>query len=186
MDHFNYVDGWLHAEDVPLTRIAEAVGTPVYVYSAATLTRHFNLFRQALDWTDHLVCFAVKSNSNLAVLKLLGDLGAGMDIVSGGEYARAKAAGVPGERIVFSGVGKLESEMRMALEGGIRQFNVESEPELELLSRVAAVMDLKEDADAVFQKHLVVADHIGRNHDLLIAFRLHEVEAFAILIEEVV
>ena len=142
MDHFNYVDGWLHAEDVPLTRIAEAVGTPVYVYSAATLTRHFNLFRQALDWTDHLVCFAVKSNSNLAVLKLLGDLGAGMDIVSGGEYARAKAAGVPGERIVFSGVGKLESEMRMALEGGIRQFNVESEPELELLSRVAASMGL--------------------------------------------
>ena len=143
MDHFNYVDGWLHAEDVPLTRIAEAVGTPVYVYSAATLTRHFNLFRQALDWTDHLVCFAVKSNSNLAVLKLLGDLGAGMDIVSAGEYARARAAGVPGERIVFSGVGKLESEMRMALEGGIRQFNVESEPELELLSRVAASMGLR-------------------------------------------
>ncbi len=143
MDHFNYVNGWLHAEDVPLTRIAEAVGTPAYVYSAATLTRHFNLFRQALDWTDHLVCFAVKSNSNLAVLKLLGDLGAGMDIVSAGEYARARAAGVPGERIVFSGVGKLEAEMRMVLEGGIRQFNVESEPELELLSRVAASMGLR-------------------------------------------
>ncbi len=143
MDHFNYVDGWLHAEDVPLTRIAEAVGTPVYVYSAATLTRHFKLFQQALDWTEHLVCFAVKSNSNLAVLKLLGDLGAGMDIVSAGEYARARAAGVPGERIVFSGVGKLESEMRLALTGGIRQFNVESEPELELLSRVAHSMDLR-------------------------------------------
>lgn len=143
MDHFNYVDGWLHAEDVPLTRIAEAVGTPAYVYSAATLTRHFKLFQQALEWTDHLVCFAVKSNSNLAVLKLLGDLGAGMDIVSAGEYARARAAGVPGERIVFSGVGKLEAEMRMALEGGIRQFNVESEPELELLSRVAASMGLR-------------------------------------------
>ncbi|MFC3526937.1 diaminopimelate decarboxylase [Paracoccus mangrovi] len=143
MDYFNYVDGWLHAEEVPLARIAEAVGTPVYVYSAATLTRHFKLFQQALEWTDHLVCFAVKSNSNLAVLKLLGDLGAGMDIVSGGEYARARAAGVPGERIVFSGVGKLESEMRMALEGGIRQFNVESEPELELLSRVAHSMGLR-------------------------------------------
>ena len=143
MDHFNYVNGWLHAEDVPLTRIAEAVGTPAYVYSAATLTRHFKLFQQALDWTDHLVCFAVKSNSNLAVLKLLGDLGAGMDIVSAGEYARARAAGVPGERIVFSGVGKLEAEMRMVLEGGIRQFNVESEPELELLSRVAASMGLR-------------------------------------------
>ena len=143
MDHFNYVNGWLHAEDVPLTRIAEAVGTPAYVYSAATLTRHFKLFQQALDWTDHLVCFAVKSNSNLAVLKLLGDLGAGMDIVSAGEYARARAAGVPGERIVFSGVGKLEAEMRTVLEGGIRQFNVESEPELELLSRVAASMGLR-------------------------------------------
>ena len=138
MDHFNYRDGLLHAEDVPLTRIAAGIGTPVYVYSAATLTRHFNLFRQALEWTDHLVCFAVKSNSNLAVLKLLGDLGAGMDIVSAGEYARAKAAGVPGERIVFSGVGKTAAEMRMALEGGIRQFNVESEPELELLSQVAS------------------------------------------------
>ena len=143
MDHFNYVDGWLHAEGVPLTRIAEAVGTPAYVYSTATLTRHFKLFQQALAWTDHLVCFAVKSNSNLAVLKVLGDLGAGMDIVSAGEYARARAAGVPGERIVFSGVGKLESEMRMALEGGIRQFNVESEPELELLSRVAHAMGLR-------------------------------------------
>ncbi|QFG37835.1 diaminopimelate decarboxylase [Paracoccus pantotrophus] len=143
MDHFNYVDGWLHAEEVPLARIAAEVGTPVYVYSTATLTRHFKLFQQALDWTDHLVCFAVKANSNIAVLKLLGDLGAGMDIVSAGEYARARAAGVPGERIVFSGVGKLESEMRMALEGGVRQFNVESEPELELLSRVATSMGVE-------------------------------------------
>lgn len=138
MDHFNYVNGELFAEDVPLRRIAEQVGTPVYVYSTATLTRHFKLFQQALAWSDHLICFAVKSNSNLAVLKLLGDLGAGMDIVSAGEYARAKAAGVPGERIVFSGVGKTAAEMRLALEGGIRQFNVESEPELELLSQVAS------------------------------------------------
>ncbi|WP_323716823.1 diaminopimelate decarboxylase [Paracoccus aminovorans] len=138
MDHFNYLDGQLHAEDMPLARIAAEVGTPVYVYSTATLTRHFRLFQQALAWCDHLVCFAVKANSNLAVLKLLGDLGAGMDIVSAGEYARAKAAGVPGERIVFSGVGKTAAEMRMALTGGIRQFNVESEPELELLSQVAS------------------------------------------------
>ncbi len=143
MDHFNYIDGVLCAEDVPLTRIAEAVGTPVYVYSTATLTRHFQQFQKALDWTDHLICFAVKSNSNIAVLKVLGDLGAGMDVVSGGEYARAKAAGVPGERIVFSGVGKTEAEMRLALSGGIRQFNVESEPELERLSRVAASMGLR-------------------------------------------
>lgn len=143
MDHFNYADGVLCAEDVPLTQIAQAVGTPVYVYSTATLTRHFGLFRQALEWTDHLICFAVKANSNVAVLKLLGDLGAGMDVVSGGEYARAKAAGVPGNRIVFSGVGKTEAEMRQALKGGIRQFNVESEPELELLSQIAASMGLR-------------------------------------------
>ena len=140
MDHFAYQNGQLCAEDVPLSRIAAEVGTPVYVYSAATLTRHFGLFRQALDWTDHLVCFAVKANSNLAVLKLLGDLGAGMDVVSGGEYARAKAAGVPGERIVFSGVGKTVAEMRQAIEGGIRQVNIESEPEMQALSRVAASM----------------------------------------------
>ena len=140
MDHFNYHGGELWAEDVALSRIADAVGTPVYVYSAATLTRHFNLFRQALAWCDHLVCFAVKSNSNLAVLKLLGDLGAGMDVVSGGEYARARAAGVPGDRIVFSGVGKTVAEMRMAIEGGIRQFNLESEPEMRALSTLAASM----------------------------------------------
>ncbi|HMM09649.1 MAG TPA: diaminopimelate decarboxylase [Paracoccus solventivorans] len=140
MDHFNYSGGVLHAEDVALPEIARAVGTPVYVYSTATLTRHFNLFRQALAWTDHLVCFAVKANSNLAVLKLLGDLGAGMDVVSGGEYARALAAGVPGERIVFSGVGKTRDEMAPAIAGGIRQFNVESEPELLALSSLAQEM----------------------------------------------
>ncbi|TJZ92716.1 diaminopimelate decarboxylase [Paracoccus gahaiensis] len=143
MDHFQYKQGELHAEDVPLSCIAQHVGTPVYVYSAATLTRHFGLFRQALDWTDHLVCFAVKSNSNLAVLKLLGDLGAGMDVVSGGEYLRAKAAGVPGDRIVFSGVGKTIPEMRMAIEGGIRQFNLESEPEMRALSALCASMGVE-------------------------------------------
>ncbi|WBU53779.1 diaminopimelate decarboxylase [Paracoccus sp. SCSIO 75233] len=142
MDHFNYRDGVLCAEDVALNLIAQEVGTPVFVYSAATLTRHFGLFQQALEWTpDHLICFAVKANSNIAVLKLLGDLGAGMDVVSIGEYARARTAGVPGQRIVFSGVGKTREEMRLALEGGIRQFNVESEPELSALSEVAAGMD---------------------------------------------
>ncbi|TGN52603.1 diaminopimelate decarboxylase [Paracoccus liaowanqingii] len=143
MDHFQYKHGELHAEDVALSCIAQHVGTPVYVYSAATLTRHFGLFRQALAWTDHLVCFAVKSNSNLAVLKLLGDLGAGMDVVSGGEYLRAKAAGVPGDRIVFSGVGKTIPEMRMAIEGGIRQFNLESEPEMRALSALCAGMGVE-------------------------------------------
>ena len=140
MDHFNYRDGILHAEDVPLTEIAAAVGTPFYVYSAATLTRHFQLFNEALKGMDHLVCFAVKANSNVAVLKLMGSLGAGMDVVSGGEYLRARAAGVPGERIVFSGVGKTRDEMRLALEGGIRQFNLESEPEMRALSQVASAL----------------------------------------------
>ena len=140
MDHFNYRHGELFAEDVALSCIARQVGSPVYIYSAATLRRHFGLFRQALDWTDHLVCFAVKSNSNLAVLKLMGDMGAGMDVVSGGEYARARAAGVPGDRIVFSGVGKTLAEMRMAIEGGIRQFNIESEPEMQALSALADTM----------------------------------------------
>lgn len=138
MDHFNYRAGVLHAEEVPLPEIAHAVGTPVYVYSTATLTRHYRVVDEALSGMDHLVCFAVKANSNLAVLALIGSLGAGMDVVSGGEYRRARAAGVPGERIVFSGVGKSREEMRLALEGGIRQFNVESEPELRALSEVAA------------------------------------------------
>ena len=106
MDHFIYRGGVLHAEDVPLPEIAAAVGTPVYVYSAATLTRHYRVFQEALAGMDHLICYAMKANSNLAVLALMGALGAGMDVVSEGEYRRAKAAGVPGERIVFSGVGK--------------------------------------------------------------------------------
>ena len=137
MDHFLYRNAVLHAEDVPVPDIAGAVGSPFYCYSTATLTRHYRLFQEALDWGPHLICFAMKSNSNQAILKVLTDLGAGMDVVSGGEYARAKAAGVPGERIVFSGVGKTREEMRTALEGGIRQFNVESEPELQALNEVA-------------------------------------------------
>ena len=143
MDHFLYRDGQLHAEDVPLTDIAAAVGTPLYVYSAATLTRHYRLFTEALSPLPHMVCFSVKSNGNIAVLKTLAAEGAGMDVVSQGEYLRARAAGVPGDRIVFSGVGKTKGEMRLTLEGGIRQFNVESEPELRALSEVAASMGLR-------------------------------------------
>ncbi|KPP84040.1 MAG: diaminopimelate decarboxylase LysA [Rhodobacteraceae bacterium HLUCCA08] len=142
MDHFNYQAGVLHAEDVPLTDIAASVGTPFYVYSSATLLRHLRLFDEALEGTDHLVCFAMKALSNLAVVRLIAATGAGVDVVSGGEYARAKAAGVPGERIVFSGVGKTRAEMRQALEGGIRQFNLESEPEMEALNEVALSMGL--------------------------------------------
>ena len=137
MDHFLYRNGILHAEDTAIPEIAAAVGTPFYVYSTATLERHYRLFTEALSPLPHLVCFAVKSNGNVAVLKTLGRLGAGMDVVSLGEYLRAKAAGVPGERIVFSGVGKTREEMRITLEGGIRQFNVESEPEMRALSEVA-------------------------------------------------
>jgi len=143
MDHFNYRDGILHAEDVDLRDIVAEVGTPFYVYSAATFLRHVQVFDEALEGMPHLVCYAMKANSNLAILKLLGDQGCGMDVVSGGEYLRAKAAGVPGDRIVFSGVGKTAEEMRLALEGGIRQFNVESEPELEVLSAVATSMGVE-------------------------------------------
>ncbi len=143
MDHFLYRDGELHAEDVPVAEIAAEVGTPFYCYSTATLTRHFRLFDEALDGMPHLVCYAMKAASNQAILKTLAQLGAGMDVVSAGEYLRAKAAGVPGEKIVFSGVGKTREEMRIALEGGVRQFNVESEPEMAALSEVAVSLGLE-------------------------------------------
>ncbi|MEP2531780.1 diaminopimelate decarboxylase [Shimia sp.] len=137
MDHFLYRDGALFAEDVPVSEIAAAVGTPFYCYSTATFERHFRLFDEALEGIDHLVCYAMKAASNQAILKTLAALGAGMDVVSGGEYARAVAAGVPGDRIVFSGVGKTRDEIAMALQGGIRQFNVESEPEMAVIDAVA-------------------------------------------------
>ncbi len=143
MDHFLYRNGVLHAEDVAIPDIAAAVGTPFYVYSTATLTRHFRLFEEALAGLPHLVCFAMKSNGNVAVVKTLGDLGAGIDVVSVGEYLKARTAGVPGSRIVFSGVGKSREEMRTALEGGIRQFNVESEPEMRALNEVALSLGLR-------------------------------------------
>src|SRR5271165_6583199 len=138
MRHFAYRDGVLAAEDVPLPEIARAVGTPFYCYSSATIERHFRVFRDAFAGRDALVAYAMKANSNQAVLKTLADLGAGMDVVSGGELRRARAAGVPGERIIFSGVGKTRGEMSLGLEENILCFNVESEPELEALSRVAS------------------------------------------------
>lgn len=140
MDHFLYRDGQLMAEDVPIADIAAQLGTPFYVYSTATLARHYRLFDEALDPLPHLVCYAMKANSNQAVIKTLGDLGAGMDVVSGGEYARARAAGISGDRIVFSGVGKTRAEMEEVLAGGVRQINLESEPEMRLLSEVASSM----------------------------------------------
>ena len=136
MNHFQYKDGVLCAEGVQLDRLAAAVGTPFYCYSTATLERHFKVFSGALP-KGSLVAFAVKANDNLAVLKTLAKLGAGADVVSGGELAKALAAGVPANRIVFSGVGKTPAEMRAGLEAGIYQFNVESEPELAALDDVA-------------------------------------------------
>jgi len=137
MHHFAYASGVLHAEEVDVRKIAEAVGTPFYCYSTATLERHYRVFAEAFADTDTLVCYAMKANSNQAVLRTLGDLGAGMDIVSEGELRRALAAGVPGDRIVFSGVGKTRDEMAFALDSGILCFNVESEPELTALSEIA-------------------------------------------------
>ncbi|APG48384.1 diaminopimelate decarboxylase [Phaeobacter porticola] len=142
MDHFLYRDGALYAEDVPVAEIAAAVGTPFYLYSTATLLRHFHLFDDALKGMDHLVCYAMKAASNQAILKTLAQAGAGMDVVSQGEYLRAKAAGVPGDKIVFSGVGKTQDEIRIALSGGIRQFNVESEPEMDVINAVAVELGL--------------------------------------------
>ncbi len=137
MHHFTYRDGVLHAEGVSLVTIAEEVGTPFYCYSTATLVRHYQVFRDAFGDLDPLICYAVKANSNQAVIKTLGDLGAGMDVVSEGELRRALAAGVPADRIIFAGVGKTRAEMSFALEVGIRGFNVESEAEVEALSSVA-------------------------------------------------
>lgn len=138
MDYFNYRDGVLHAEDVPLPALAARYGTPLYVYSQATLTRHYRAFDDALAGLEHRVCYAVKANSNLAVLQVLARLGAGFDIVSGGELARVLRAGGRADRVVFSGVGKRADEMLAALDAGIDCFNVESEAELQRLSALAA------------------------------------------------
>ncbi len=138
MHHFSYRDGALFAEDVDLERIADAVGTPFYCYSSATIERHYRVFREAFAGQRALVAYAMKANSNQAVVKTLADLGAGMDVVSEGELRRARAAGVPGDRIVFSGVGKTRAEMSLGLDENILCFNVESEPELEALSAVAS------------------------------------------------
>ncbi|MEM9121863.1 MAG: diaminopimelate decarboxylase [Pseudomonadota bacterium] len=137
MDHFQYQSGVLTAEGVPIPEIAKAVGTPFYCYSSATLERHYRVFKEAFEPLDTLVCFAVKANSNLAVLRTLAALGSGADVVSEGELRRALAAGIPPERIVFSGVGKTPAEMLFALSAGIYQFNVESEPELRVLDGLA-------------------------------------------------
>jgi len=138
MHHFDYRDGVLHAEAVNLDTLAAAVGTPFYCYSTATLTRHYKVFAGAFADVDALVCYAMKANSNQAVLRTLAKLGAGADVVSGGELKRARAAGIPAEKIMFSGVGKTAVELALAIDEGILCINVESEPELALLSQIAA------------------------------------------------
>ncbi len=148
MDHFNLKDGVLHAEDVSLPAIAEAVGTPVYVYSTATIERHVEVFKAALADVESgpagpLIAFAVKANPNRAVLATMANMGLGADVVSGGELLRARAAGMPADRIVFSGVGKTAEEMRLGLTEGIFQFNLESEPEAEMLAEVATAMGVR-------------------------------------------
>ncbi|WP_300058664.1 diaminopimelate decarboxylase [uncultured Roseobacter sp.] len=185
MDHFLYRNGALHAEDVPVAEIAAAVGTPFYVYSTATLLRHFQLFDDALEGLDHLVCYAMKAASNQAILATLAQAGAGMDVVSGGEYMRAKAAGVTGDKIVFSGVGKTAAEIRLALEGGIRQFNVESEPEMEVLNATALAMGkiapitIRVNPDVDAKTHAKIATGKSENKFGIPISRAREVYALA-------
>ena len=185
MDHFLYRDGLLYAEDVALADIAAAVGTPFYCYSTATLLRHFRLFDEALSGMDHLVCYAMKAASNQAILKTLAAEGAGMDVVSGGEYARARAAGVPSDRIVFSGVGKTRDEMRAVLAGGIRQFNVESEPEMIALSAEAvtlgtvAPITIRVNPDVDAKTHAKIATGKSENKFGIPISRAQEVYALA-------
>lgn len=185
MNHFHYKDGQLHCEEVPLARIAEEVGTPVYVYSTATIERHYRVFDEALAGLDHLICYSVKANSNLSVLKLLFGLGAGADIVSGGELTRVLRAGGDPKKVVFSGVGKTEAEMRAALEAGVLAFNVESEPELRLLDQVAAAMgvrapiSLRVNPDVDPQTHPYISTGLKNNKFGIAATQAGEVYAAA-------
>ncbi len=143
MHHFHYQSGELYCENVPVRRVVEAVGTPCYLYSATTLAHHFQVFDAAFTQFPHIVCFAVKANANLAILRLFGRLGAGADIVSGGELYRAVQAGMDPGKIVYSGVGKKPEEIKAALKAGILLFNMESSQELELINSIAGRMKLK-------------------------------------------
>ncbi|MES1993132.1 MAG: diaminopimelate decarboxylase [Pseudomonadota bacterium] len=169
MDHFLYRDGLLHAEDVDLEALAATYGTPAYVYSRATLTRHFQVMTAALGDQPHLICYAVKANANLAVLDVLARLGSGFDIVSGGELARVLRAGGDPAKVVFSGVGKRAAELEQALSMGIRCFNVESIPELRRLDGVArthgvtAPVSLRVNPDVDAQTHPYIATGLKDN-----------------------
>jgi diaminopimelate decarboxylase len=181
MDHFQYSDGVLLAEEVSLSDIARDVGTPFYVYSNATLERHYNAFSQAFDGMDTMVCYSVKANSNIAVVRTLARLGAGADVVSGGELKRALAAGIPANKIVFSGVGKTTQELGDALKVGIMQINVESEPELEVLSEIAidlgveAAVAFRVNPDVDAQTHAKISTGKAENKFGIEWNRVHEV-----------
>ncbi|QJB57718.1 diaminopimelate decarboxylase [Pseudodesulfovibrio sp. zrk46] len=169
MHHFEYRDGKLFAEEVSVTELAVEYGTPLYIYSAATFKRHFQAFDSAFDGLDHLTCYSVKANSNLSVLKMLAEEGAGMDVVSGGELFRALKAGVPAEKIVYSGVGKRASEIREALAAGILMFNVESQAELVKINEVAgelgkvAQISIRINPDVDPQTHPYISTGMKKN-----------------------
>jgi diaminopimelate decarboxylase len=186
MHHFSYKNGTLHAEDISLEQIAQEAGTPAYVYSQATLTRHYDAFSKAFEGLDHQICYAVKANSNKAVMALFASMGGGADIVSGGELARALAAGVEPQRIVYSGVGKTVEEMEAALKAGILMFNLESVDELEVLDQVAGRLGVKApvsfrvnpDVDA--QTHPKITTGLAKNKfglDMETAFRQYPIAA---------
>ncbi|MDW7771329.1 MAG: diaminopimelate decarboxylase [Desulfobulbaceae bacterium] len=169
MHHFQYKNNELYCEDVPVTEIARRVGTPFYLYSKATLTRHFQAFDSAFDGLDHLTCFAVKACSNIAILNLFSRLGGGADIVSGGELFRATTAGIPAERIIYSGVGKTEAELKQALGAGILMFNVESPQELDRLQKTAvqsgmtAPVAFRVNPDVDPQTHAYISTGLAKN-----------------------
>jgi diaminopimelate decarboxylase len=185
MHHFSYRAGVLHAEDVSLDRLAAEIGTPFYCYSTATLTRHYKVFAGAFADVPALVCYAMKANSNQAVIATLGKLGAGADVVSGGELARALAAGVAPEKIMFSGVGKTAPELAAAVDAGILCVNVESEPELELLSAIAAgkgrraAISLRVNPDIDAKTHAKIATGKSENKFGIPISSAREVYAYA-------
>ena len=189
MHHFAYKDGILHAEGVNLQVLAEEIDTPFYCYSTATLERHYKVFDEAFAGTDHQICYAMKANSNQAVIKTLTNLGAGVDVVSEGELRRAVALGVPGRKIVFSGVGKTAREMSYALRQGIACFNVESEPELELLSEVAkrlgtrAVVSIRVNPDVDARTHAKISTGKSENKFGIPYLKAEQVYAHAATLE---
>jgi diaminopimelate decarboxylase len=181
MHHFNYRNGVLHCEDVSLEAVARELGTPAYVYSDATLRRHYQVLAEAFADRKTLIAYAVKANSNIGVMATLGALGAGADTVSGGEMLRALEAGIPANRIVFSGVAKTEAEMRLGLEKGIFQFNVESLPELHRLSRVAQAMGKRAPIAFRVNPHVEAGGHAHISTgtpETKFGIAWHEAEAF--------